>query len=935
MPFRSLRAPSWAASPLPCPSPLRLALPALAVLVLAILPLDVAAQTPGAARVAADPADAAASFDRARVLYDARLFGPAEDAFERFLDQYPRDARAPEALFLRAQAALQSDDADAAAALFAQFEGAYSAHPFAPQARLALGRYYYATGDYARAETALLDALARPGPPEQTAQVAYLLGQTYRQQGRPDAAVDAFEQAAADDTPTAPAALYAAGFVHLDGGAQDAAAGAFERLARRYPASLENEAVGLALAEAYLRTGRLREAAAEIERRRPSLLGEDAERADLLLGETRLRLSDPAGAMAPLSAVPTASRYGRRAQLTLGRAAFAQSDWEAAVAYFKAAREDVAGRLEDDLIAHEAAYYEGLALNRLGRLGDAEARLAAATERRPDGPYADAALLELGLIRYTRRRYAEAADAFTRLLDAFPRSPYAGEAARMLGESYAALGDTDRARRAYQQAEALGTATAETRAEIAFQDAYALFRAGRYDEATAALVAVAESDPTGPRAGEALFWAGESAFQAGDYARAEAVLSDFLRRFPDHRQSDAGRYVLAWTHFKRRDYAAAATAFERFLSAYTRSAESVPYYADALLRLGDSYYALRRFDEARQVYARVPEATPDQQGGDYALYQTAQAFGNTGRVDDALAAYARLLQQYPQSGLYAQALVARGALLSARGDGDAAVVEYERVLNERPGSPAAASALVGIGDVRSNQDRYEEAEDAYRLALQRYPNSPLAPDALDGLTFALEAQGRGDEVEDTVAALESRVTDPTALARLRLTRAQAALAAGQDSVAVAGLEALLGSGVRGELEEEALLALSGAYVSTGRPADGARALRRLLTRYPDSPLAPEAQLQLVEALLAAGEAESARAVAAGYATRYPDDPERIATALSLEARALVALVRPDEADDRLRLLLQRYPDSTAAQGVLRARPDLAPAPADEDDDDDQ
>ena len=922
MPLRSMRAPLRLAPPTRSAPRLRLAVLALAVWTGA----SAYAQTPGAARPAADPAAVEDAFDDARVLYDAALFGPAAQAFARFLDRYPRDARAPDALFFRAQSALQSGDAGGAGRLFAQFERDHPSHPLAPRARLAIGRYAYDTGDYEAAEAALLDALARPGPAEQTAPAAYLLGQTYRALGRPDAAVSAFEQAAVDDTPTAPEALYAAGVVSAEVGDAAAAASAFERLAQRYPASPANADVGLGLAEAYLRLGRRPAALRELDARRPQLSGDAAARADLLRGETRLVEGDAAGAVAPLEAVPE-GRYRRRAALALGRAALAEGDATRAAEYLAAVRTGAA-----DGLAHEATYYEGLSLAQTGQLGEAEARLAEAADGQPPGPYADAALLELGLLRYTRRRYNEAAEAFSRLLDTYPQSPNAGEAARMLGESYAALGDTERARQAYRRAEALGTATSETRAEIAFQDAYALFQAERYDEATDALLAVAGADPAGPRAGEALFWAGESAFRSGDLARAEFILDDYVGRFPDHRQADAGRYVLAWTHFRRRDYAAAADGFERFLSAYTRSSEAVPYYADALLRLADSYYALGRFDEARQVYARVPDATPDRQGGDYALYQSAQAFGNQGRTDDALAAYARLLTDYPGSGLYAQALVAQGALLSARGDDDAAIAAYQRVLAERPASAAGASALLGIGDVQSNLGRYAEAEAAYRRALERYPDSPVAPDALDGLTAALDAQGRRGEIDAVVADIEGRVTDPAALARLRLARARSALGAGQDSLAVVQLETLLGAGVQGEIEEEALLTLAGAYASTGRPADGARALRRLLTRYPDSPLAPEAQLQLAEALLAAGDAEAARSVAAGYGDAFPDDAERVAAALALEARALDALGQPDAADARRRRLVAQYPDSAAAQAALRDRPDLA-SPPDEDADD--
>ena len=925
MPFRSLRARRRPARLPRCPWR------ALA-LAACVVASPSSAQT-GGRLDASDPARAAEAFDEARALFDGALYGPAARAFDAFREAYPDSPRAPEALFLQAEAALAVDDGGGAASLFARFETAYPSSPRADEARLALGRYYYATGDDDRAEDALQAALARPAPPAREAQAAYLLGLTALRQERPGAAEGAFERAGAADTPTAPAALYALGTVRAEGADWDGAADAFERLAVRYPGSPENAAVRLGLAEAYVRAGRFAEAADEADARRPALAGDDAERAALLAGEARLQLGQTRRAAATLEAVPAESRYAQRARLAAGRAAYADGDWARAAAALADARGGPQTGGEATAVAHEAAYYHGLALKRLGRLGEAEAALEAAAAH-PDGAYADAALLEVGFLRYERRRYAEAAEAFSRVLDAAPQGPYAGEAARMLGESYAALGDAARAREAFARAEGLGTASRETRAEVAFQDAYARFRSRDYAAAVPALLAVAEADPDGPRAGEALFWAGEAAFQAGDYGRAEAVLADFLRRFPDHRQATAGRYVLAWTHFKRRDYAAAATAFERFLSAYSRSAESVPYFADALLRLGDAYYALGRYDEARRVYARVPAATPERQGGDYALYQTAQAFGSEGQTEAAVAAYARLLTEYPASDLYAQALVARAALLSAQGAYDDALADYERVLTERPRDPVAARALLGVGDVLANQGRYGEAEVAYRRVLDRYPSSPLVTDALDGLAFALAEQGRGGEVEAEVAAVEGRVTDPTALARIRLARAQSALAAGDDSLAVVRLEAVLQGGPPPDVETDALLALGGAYRSTGRPADAARALRRLLTRFPQSALAPEAQLQLADALLASGDAEGARAVAAGFAAAYPDDDARTADALRLEATALDALGRPDDGDARLRVLVERYPDSPAARAVLRARPELAPPPPDEDDGED-
>ncbi|MEM1117490.1 MAG: outer membrane protein assembly factor BamD, partial [Bacteroidota bacterium] len=111
---------------------------------------------------------------------------------------------------------------------------------------------------------------------------------------------------------------------------------------------------------------------------------------------------------------------------------------------------------------------------------------------------------------------------------------------------------------------------------------------------------------------------------------------------------------------------------------------------------------------------------------------------------------------------------------------------------------------------------------------------------------------------------------------------------------------------------------------------------RLQSRFPDNPLASEAELQLIDALLASGDAEAARNVAARYPATYPGDPERAAAALALEARALRTLGRDAEADDRLRQLLERYPDSAAASATRRDRPDLAgPEDTPDEDDDDQ
>ncbi|HIG74047.1 MAG TPA: tetratricopeptide repeat protein [Bacteroidetes bacterium] len=883
---------------------------------------------PGAIGGQADGARAEAAYDAARALFDAGLYGPAAQAFATFRADYPRDVHTPQALYYQAESALASGNDAAASGLFRQFGERYPSHPFATRARLALGRYYWATGDWDNAEVALTDALAQPLPAEDLAEAGYLLGLVYGEQDRPGPAVQAFLRAAEVDTPVAPQALYAAALTQLDRQDWRGAVEVLGTLDRRYPDAPENTDAGLARAEAYARLNDWQAVADEAGTRRRRLSGSDLARADLLQGEALVRLGQLDEAQTAFERVPDSSRYDRRATFGRARISYDRGNYELAASLFDAVMTGAPGGVLDPL-AHEATYYTGLSLKRLGQLGEAE-RLLQEASLQEGGAYVGEAMLELGLLLYERRRYEEAASVFATLARDHPDEPFVGEAARMEGESYAALGRVSDARDAYERAERLGAATAETRSEIAFQDAYGRFRAGNYAAAIPALLTVAETNPGGPRSGEALFWAGEAAFQLEQYARAEEILRDFVERHPTHPRADAARYALAYTHFRRRDYGAAASAFERFLSAYTGTDSSVPYRPDALFRLADSYFALERFADARAVYQRAYEAAPGGQGQDYALYQIAQAHAASGNTDAAIATYGRLAREVPSSDLVDEALYSQGALLLQSGRDAEAADLFARAANARPGSPLAARARVGQGDALYNAGDYEGAERAYRQVLERSSESDFAADALEGLGYALDAMGRASEFEAAVLRFERTTTNPLARARVQIRRAEVALEAGDYALAAERIDALLAVDPPAEIEPRALLLQAEAYTGMSEYNAAASALRRLVETYGSDPLAPEAALRLAELRLNSEAPNQALLEAQRFQTRFPDDAERVAAALLIEARALDLLDRPAEADQRLGTLASRYPDSTAADDARRRFPTRMPARPDAD-----
>ena len=690
------------------------------------------------------------------------------------------------------------------------------------------------------------------------------MGQTSLRQDRPDAAVATLRRLA-DTYPrtvAAPLALYTAGFAEYERGNYAAAADAFEVLARDYARAPEDRRVGLALAESYLRTGQLDRALSEGERRLPDLNGPTRERAHFLLGEATLRTNRLDAADAYFAEIAEGSAYRRRAQFGRARIAWEREDWRNAADGYAAVRTAAGDGLDD--LAAEATYYEGIALKRLGQIDEAARRLAAVEARRPESAFADAALFERGFLLYGVRRWDDAATSFERLLDRYPTSTFAGEAARMLGETYAALGDYEKARRANRRAEALGTASAELGGEVAFQQGYTLYQSGDYAEAARQLQGIYRRAPAGPRAGEALFWAAEASFQeaqAGDaaaLARAEALFADFLRAFPDHRQQDAARYALAWTVFKRGDYARAAAAFERFLASYRPGGEIVPYTTDARLRLADAYFALKRFDDAVAVYRQIETAGVG--GADYALFQTGQAHANAGRTAEATAAYDQLLTSYPQSALRAETHYAKGALAFQNGDYDGAIAGYRRVLDEHPASPLASKAQYGIGDALYNQGRLREATAAYRAVLDRYPTSPFVVDALSGVQYALSAQGEDHLLDEVVERFAEQNPDAGVLDELTFRQAEGAFQSGNLRDAIADFEAFLRTARDPELRAAANLYLGRAHAELGDDARAEPYLRRVVEQFPNADVQPEAAARLGALWLDAGRYDDALAL---------------------------------------------------------------------------
>ncbi len=831
------------------------------------------------------------TFSAAFSLYGSRLYERAAASFAGFVETYPDHPNTPEALYYQAESMLGAGFEDEATRLYIAFYERYPVHPLAFQARLALGKYFFDGEQYDKAIESLRRVIDDDPDPEVAAKAWYWMGEAALRQDQEEQGLDYLQTAAEvyRTTSTAPLALYAIGFRQNRRNRPAEAARAFELLSIRYPESPLATEIGLGLAESYYELGEYDRALRELERRFDDLTGEAEQRATFLMAECFNHLGRHEEAIVHylrFTEGNPASRYYRRALYGLAWNYHFARDYTAAAATFA----QVYRREEKDELAMAATYYRGVNLKLTGRHEEAAEMYREVTERWSSGNLADHAWFELGMALYELRRWQEAERAFSEVQKSYPRSEALGEALRMAGEARVAQGDFSGAERAYSEAITLATADPGLRDQVAFQKAWLSYRTNKYGEAAAAFLALYRSNPAEDVAGDALFWAAESYYQTRDYGQADRLFNQFLRQYRNHRLVEAAHYAVGWTYFRQGRYSAAIESFQRFLRTH-RDEPGNFYGVDARLRLADSYYAVKRYDDAVREYGRV-----EGDDVDYALFQKGQALAQIGRTDEAIKTLRELIEEYDYSEWREEALYTIGYLDLLSGDHDEAVATFTTLVQRFPQHPLAAKAQYGIGDSYYNRSLWDEAITAYRGVLDRFPSSPYVVDAVGSLSYALAALDRPDDLDDIIDAFTSRHPNSPFLDQLRFRKAEVKFQSGQLAEAIAEFQRFIRESRSEALAPQAYLFVARAYESLGQKSEAAAYLQQIVRRYPASHLRPEAEQHLGALLLDEGDFEEALRLYRSARQNKNADPVVQADALYGEGMALLGMGRTAEAE---------------------------------------
>ena len=196
--------------------------------------------------------------------------------------------------------------------------------------------------------------------------------------------------------------------------------------------------------------------------------------------------------------------------------------------------------------------------------------------------------------------------------------------------------------------------------------------------------------------------------------------------------------------FDTADYEGAVARFQDVIDNYPYSDEAVL----SELRIADSYFSQRRWDEALSYYQEFSELHPEHAKVPYSIFRAALCHARQSRdsnrdqsaTKEALAALDQLILRWPTAPEIAEAEalwrqlrtklgrheVTIGDFYLRRDEYQSAANRYRSVLNEFPGLGLDAEALYKLGVCYSYMNREDEAQSIFEVILNNYPGSDVA-----------------------------------------------------------------------------------------------------------------------------------------------------------------------------------------------------------------
>ncbi len=426
---------------------------------------------------------------------------------------------------------------------------------------------------------------------------------------------------------------------------------------------------------------------------------------------------------------------------------FKTGQYKAAVPNFQKA---ITGKTQ---LAQNAWYYLGFCYRYSGEDRFAQKAFLAAYKLKNNPKMTADALFAYAKITIEKKGdpYNDAVATMQEYIASNPPQEYLDKAYNLLVQLYLSTNNYKAALQSIEKTKNPGRILRYTYQQLSYAQGIEYFNRNDFNGAVKYLSASLKYPVDGELTAKALFWQGDAYYRMKKYEPAAEYYRKFLKSKKAYATglTQKAYYNLSYTYFKRKEYQKAVSSFKRVLNLKGLPPE-LKY--DSELRLADSYFMLKQFDNALQLYSKV--ATHNGTGADYALYQTAFCHAAKENYQKKISALQQLVSRYKNSPYYDDALYNIATTYSALNDQRNAIVYFDKIVKEKPNSPFAKKALIKMGLVYYKNNQYDRAISTLKTAVNRYPASQEATIALNTLESIYKDKGEPEKYFAYVKTLD-------------------------------------------------------------------------------------------------------------------------------------------------------------------------------------
>lgn len=397
--------------------------------------------------------------------------------------------------------------------------------------------------------------------------------------------------------------------------------------------------------------------------------------------------------------------------------------------YVKAIPEFQSVAINDDSLSQNAYYHLGDCYLKTDQKKFASASFLSAWKIPVKSDIAEDALFNFAKlsIELSYNPYNEAIKALQQYLTEYPASPRRDEANTYLANLYMVTRNYREALTTLENVKKRNAVQNSVYQKISYFRGIELFNENQYFEAIGHFIKSLENRSDEQIAAGAMYWAAESYYRLDQFELAADYYTRFQKapgaaKYPAY---SAAGYNIGYAEFKMKNYAQAKQSFTRFIDS---KPANIKMLNDARLRLADSYFMLKQYKDAAQLYEQASIAKGADT--DYALYQKAVTEGVAGNYNGKVTTLKKLVADYPKSTYADEARYEMGRSYVILRQNEEALAAFQKIITDYPRSSLVKNALLNTGLVYYNTGREQKAIETLKKVVKDYPATPESREAL-------------------------------------------------------------------------------------------------------------------------------------------------------------------------------------------------------------